>query len=231
MKSHGPAYENANDIRTQHDSMKRYYQETPAWVVREKHAERYIVDHVSNKQAAIADIGASGGVFLKGLQEKGYTNLTAVDIDNYLQDDVKQAFGFVGLDLNFEKFPTADKSLDVVTCLSVMEHLENPFHLAREVHRILKDDGLFIMSIPNGFHIWSKLSFLLHGELTDWREDNAHITFLTKAVFKKSFLRYFTIEHTVYQEGFVPYFSKLKTPRNEFFGRRVCYFLRKRSDV
>lgn len=227
MKLHGPNYETGDDIRAKHDEMKTYYQETPAWVVREGHAATYINETIRDKNAPILDIGASGGVFLKGLRETGFTNLTAVDIDNYLQDDVKASFSFIAVDLNYGAFPVPDASYDVVTCLSVMEHLENPFHLAREVHRILKPGGIFIMSIPNAFHIWSKISFLLKGELTDWREENAHITFLTKAVFKKSYLRLFNIEKEVYQNGFLPYFPKVKMPRNEFFGRRVCYFMRK----
>jgi 2-polyprenyl-3-methyl-5-hydroxy-6-metoxy-1,4-benzoquinol methylase len=227
MKLQGPAYETGEKIRAKHAEMKTYYQETPAWVVREGHAEKYIVDHIQAKDSSILDIGASGGVFLKGLRNQGYTNLTAVDIDNYLQDDVKASFSFIAVDLNYTAFPIPDTSYDVVTCLSVMEHLENPFHLAREVSRILKPGGIFIMSIPNAFHLWSKISFLLHGELTDWREENAHITFLTKAVFKKSYLQFFKIEKEIYQNGFLPYFPKVKMPRNELFGRRVCYFLRK----
>lgn len=228
MKMHGPEYVSTEDIRGRHEEMKNYYQETPAWVVREGHAEKYIVENMKNKDAAILDIGASGGIFLKGLREQGFHNLTAVDIDNYLQDDVKKDFTFLTVDLNYEKIPSEDGKYDVVTCLSVMEHLENPFHLAREVHRVLKPGGIFIMSIPNAFHVWSKLSFLRHGDLTDWRLDNAHITFLPKAVFKKAYEKLFLIEKTIYQQGFLPYFPSIKTPRNEFFGRRTCFFLRKK---
>lgn len=228
MKLQGPGYETAESIRQQHETMKQYYQETPAWVVTEKHAEKYIREHITQLDAPISDIGASGGVFLRGLQSHGFTNLTAIDIDNYLQDDVKNSFTFVAANLNFEPIPLADQSQEVVTCLSVMEHLENPFHLAREIHRILKPGGLCIMSIPNAFHIWSKISFLLHGNLTDWNEKNAHITFLPKAVFQKIYLTLFRIEHIVYQNGFLPYFPGVKMPRTEFFGRRTCYFLRKK---
>lgn len=223
-----PTYEYHEDILAKHAEMKKYYQETPAWVVREGHAERYIDANIKNKGATILDIGASGGVFLSNLAAKGFTNLMALDVDNYLQDTVKNKFKFVSTDLNYGAIPLQDQSLDVVTCLSVMEHLENPFHLAREVSRVLKPHGLFIMSIPNAFYIWSKLSFLRRGELTDWGEKNAHISFLPKGVFKKSYLRHFTVLDTVYEAGFLPYFPGIKMPRNEFFGRRVCYFMEKK---
>lgn len=55
-----------------------------------------------------------------------------------------------------------DNSFDVVVCTEVLEHTLNPFDAAKELHRILKDGGLLLVSTPFNFRI--------HGPLPDcWR--------------------------------------------------------------
>ena len=45
--------------------------------------------------------------------------------------------------------PYKDKQLDVVTAIEVIEHINNPLAAFKEIHRVLKDKGTFIMSTPN----------------------------------------------------------------------------------
>lgn len=49
-------------------------------------------------------------------------------------------------DVNSLQFP--DKSFDIVTSVNVLFNLENPKKAIKEAHRVLKDDGLFIVSSP-----------------------------------------------------------------------------------
>jgi SAM-dependent methyltransferase len=42
-----------------------------------------------------------------------------------------------------------DGSFDVVTLWNVMEHLHSPLDTLREIRRLLKDDGVLILSVPN----------------------------------------------------------------------------------
>lgn len=48
-----------------------------------------------------------------------------------------------------ENIPFPDKSFDVVTLLEVIEHVKNPESALKEIHRVLKDDGLLVMSTPD----------------------------------------------------------------------------------
>lgn len=53
---------------------------------------------------------------------------------------------------NFEKdiFPYQDESFDVVLFMEVLEHLaEDPMHAMSEINRILKPQGILLMSTPN----------------------------------------------------------------------------------
>ena len=51
---------------------------------------------------------------------------------------------------NIEKIPFNDNTFDVVTASEVIEHIEHPMQALKEVHRILKPQGVFVMSTPNG---------------------------------------------------------------------------------
>lgn len=44
--------------------------------------------------------------------------------------------------------PLADACADLVTCLAVIEHVERPDVLVREVHRILRPGGVLVLTTP-----------------------------------------------------------------------------------
>lgn len=55
-----------------------------------------------------------------------------------------------------EGIPVGASSVDVVICLEVLEHLENPSHFLREVRRIIRPSGRAIISVPNPY-CWMEL--------------------------------------------------------------------------
>ena len=56
-----------------------------------------------------------------------------------------------------------DGFFDAVACIDGIEHLENPFHLARELARVLRPGGLLVLSTPNVSAMRSRVRFLLTG--------------------------------------------------------------------
>ncbi|MBS7249336.1 MAG: methyltransferase domain-containing protein [Candidatus Freyarchaeota archaeon] len=48
-----------------------------------------------------------------------------------------------------EEMPFKDESFDVIICSDVIEHLERPKNLVREVTRLLKNGGLVYLTCPN----------------------------------------------------------------------------------
>ena len=77
-------------------------------------------------------------------------------------------------DLDVFPYPFADESADEVYTSHTLEHLKNPRKVMKEIHRILKRDGLFILIVPyftrgysvhvheKGFSIWSVLEDTKH---------------------------------------------------------------------
>jgi len=53
------------------------------------------------------------------------------------------------LDASTEPLPFTDDAFDLVICLETLEHLKNPQYAVDEIRRVLKDENLFITSVPN----------------------------------------------------------------------------------
>ncbi|MDP2593366.1 MAG: class I SAM-dependent methyltransferase [bacterium] len=146
---------------------------------------------------------------------------------------------FASVDLNFDKLPYNENTFDLVTAFQVVEHLENPFLIAREVKRVLKPGGIFAFSVPNPYNLSFKIKYLFTDNMPPWTKENNHLLFLTKAVFGKTYGTEFILKEVIYQKGTVPFWGRFRKlfgskkkhlkalPRSKNFARRVCYVLQK----
>jgi len=66
----------------------------------------------------------------------------------------------VQCDLNNKALPFKDNSVDIVVCTEVLEHLINPKKIITEIHRIIKKDGIVIISLPNEYWWLNRLEVL-----------------------------------------------------------------------
>jgi SAM-dependent methyltransferase len=83
-------------------------------------------------------------------------------------------------DLNRDQaLPIDSDSLDAVLCCVGMQYLQHPIDVAREVRRILKPGGRFLVSFSNrcfwtkAVEIWRKLSDHGHNNLVRWYLEQA----------------------------------------------------------
>ena len=84
-----------------------------------------------------------------------FPNMVISDIDSYFVKDFKlysKEFGFRTTIKTFDakKIPYQDNSFDCVFSVSVLEHIPNggDIRVAKEIRRILKKDGTFVMTCP-----------------------------------------------------------------------------------
>ena len=57
------------------------------------------------------------------------------------------------LDVDEEDFPFEDNYFDAITAFEIIEHLFDPDHFLEEVYRVLKPNGIFVLSDTKfGFH-------------------------------------------------------------------------------
>ena len=107
----------------------------------------------------IVDIPCGAGAFTSRLKDSGYTNISSVDVVSYLKIEHD---GFRVGDMN-EKLPFDDNSQDAVVSIDGIEHIARQFDFVREVSRILKSGGEFVVSTPNTSSLRSRFRWLMTG--------------------------------------------------------------------
>ena len=55
-----------------------------------------------------------------------------------------------------KSLPFEDNSFDYIFALEIMEHVESPTLMLNEIHRVLKNDGVLILSCPN-VYAWNEI--------------------------------------------------------------------------
>ncbi|ACD83824.1 class I SAM-dependent methyltransferase [Candidatus Methylacidiphilum infernorum] len=114
-----------------------------------------------SSQARLLDIGSGKGELIRQVKEKWDFHTSACDYTDKLMEVEGQKVDIV--DLNTDPLPYADHTFDIVTCTEVIEHLENFRRLLREIYRVLKSQGLVILSTPNLLNIKSRIRFFSFG--------------------------------------------------------------------
>jgi len=104
----------------------------------------------AKSSSSILDIGCGRGNFLKKCYYyRDDLRLSACDIEDVLENDIRNKVEFKILDLNTEKLPFAEATFDVIICSHVIEHLSNPFFVFQEIIRVLKPRGVLILETPS----------------------------------------------------------------------------------
>jgi SAM-dependent methyltransferase len=94
-------------------------------------------------------VGCSTGLFLHGMQRYADWKLTGVEINPYAAERAQKQYNLnihVGT-LEQACFP--DKFFDAITLWDVFEHLHDPAGSLIEIRRVLKDDGILVVRVPN----------------------------------------------------------------------------------
>ena len=108
-----------------------------------------------NRQAAILEIGCSGGPLLQLLKADGYTNLTGIDIsEKAVSLCCERNLGKVMvMDAQVPDFPPA--SFDVITASDVLEHLREDRQAIAAWHKLLRPGGTVMIFVPAFKSLWS----------------------------------------------------------------------------
>lgn len=116
---------------------------------------------------ALLDIGCGTGANLAMLAENvgAGGRVTALDYSPLALQFAHGKLGDLPVDLlrgDATHLPFATARFDVVTMLDVLEHVEDDAGAVREIHRVLKPGGAFVLSVPAYQRLWSAHDEALH---------------------------------------------------------------------
>ncbi|MFN3551188.1 MAG: class I SAM-dependent methyltransferase [Endomicrobiia bacterium] len=168
------------------------------------------------------DIGCGGGE-IAILTKHKYKEIYGVDIsDKALEEAKKKGMIVKKINLNYESLPYPENFFDAVVCLDVIEHILDPFHLIKEIRKVLKPGGTLILTTPNFRKIKNILTLILKGRFpktsgdsTGW--DGGHLHYFT----------YKDIEYILTKYNFKILYRDGLLSREKFFLLKKClkYFL------
>jgi len=135
----------------------------------------------------VLDIGAGKGAdLLNAKQINNKAILYAIDYNSfnleYLQDKGIKTFK---IDIEHEKIPLADSSVDVVIANQILEHIKEVFWVWHEISRVLKTGGKLIVGVPNLASFHNRVLLLLGKQPTCIQNFSAHIRGYTLSDIKK----------------------------------------------
>jgi 2-polyprenyl-3-methyl-5-hydroxy-6-metoxy-1,4-benzoquinol methylase len=165
------------------------YKELPEFTSEGLHASAFELfrKHVA-AGARVLDLGSGSGAWAQRLHDASYA-VVACDVK---PPEREFPFPYRRVDLNADfatKFVAGE--FDAVTVIEVIEHLENPRHLFRQLGLLLRKGGVILLTTPNASGLYSRLRFFFTGEMSMFTDEayaaSGHITPLTAWQLEKIF--------------------------------------------
>lgn len=135
-----------------------------------------------NFNKKVLDIGCSSGTLGQYLKQHKQAAVFGIDISSQAikqaRKKLDQAFT---LNIETDRLPFPQKSFDVIICADILEHLFNPLAVLKKLKPFLKNNGIFILSIPNIANIKIRSNLLLgrFDYQKDGIMDDSHLHFFT----------------------------------------------------
>ena len=142
-------------------------------LLRNRAVREWARTRIDNSYRAL-DIGCGKGVFLGdfcreletsgGVKPERLVGMDLVQSPGTQFDRLPDVFEFVRADADGSELPFPDDEFDVVTCNHVLEHVFETEYLLDEIRRILRSDGIAIISVPNIAAWINRVLFLIGGQ-------------------------------------------------------------------
>jgi GT2 family glycosyltransferase/2-polyprenyl-3-methyl-5-hydroxy-6-metoxy-1,4-benzoquinol methylase len=142
------------------------------------------------ERARVLDLGIGSGALGRQLREQLGCELDGVTINAEERSVAAQWYQRIELlDLDQPGWDRGlqDQAYDVVVCADVLEHLQRPERVLAACRRLLRPEGVLLVSIPNVAYA-GLVADLMHGNFEYGNEglmDRTHLRFFTRSSFQR----------------------------------------------
>lgn len=166
------------------------------------------------------DFGAGTGTLARQLADlEGMAEVVAADLVAYPGRAEHPRIKWCSCDLNGH-LPLPDGDFDLVVAVEIIEHLENPRAVIREIARLLRPRGTLILTTPNNESWRSLLSLIFRGHYAAYADENypAHISPLLGTDLRRILLEagFEEPEFSFTDNGSIPHFTSVTWQRASF---------------
>ena len=120
------------------------------------------------EKGRLLDVGCGLGIFLSMAKMDGWETC-GVDISAYAARYAREKFGLeVYSNGRLEEASFPSESFDVITLWDSLEHFSDPLVQFKEIHRILKSDGIIMLDTPNEsslLRVLAKYLYMITGRI------------------------------------------------------------------
>lgn len=106
----------------------------------------------TDRSAAILDVGCGVGDLMAGLRQAGFSDLWGTEVSRHRIAASAARFPGRVFQGGYEAVPE-DRRFDVIYCNHVLEHIYEPAQAFGRMARLLDDDGVLIVTVPDA---WSE---------------------------------------------------------------------------
>ncbi|KGP63607.1 3-demethylubiquinone-9 3-methyltransferase [Legionella norrlandica] len=109
---------------------------------------KFISQHINLQDLRVLDVGCGGGILCETMAKAG-AHVTGIDAERETVQVAKEHAQKVHLDIDYFSSTIEEyeaQSFDVVTCMEMLEHVQNPELVIQHCKRLLKPDGLLFLS-------------------------------------------------------------------------------------
>lgn len=136
----------------------------------------------ADKPDVILDLGAGTGADLK-IAAQVYPDARRFAIESWLPNIKmleQQGIRAFSLDIERDRLPFDDHSVDIVIANQVLEHCKEVFWIYHEVARVLKHNGSFIIGVPNLASLHNRVLLMAGRQPSPIKTASAHVRGFTK---------------------------------------------------
>ncbi len=140
-------YYKSEDYISHSNTKKGLVSKVYHWVRNHNFKKKFKIISELSKGRELLDVGCATGGFLSFFKEKGWS-VTGIEPDSDARKVAKEVNGLNVFDES-ELVHFKENSFDVITMWHVLEHVPFPGERLEVLKRLLKEDGLLVIAIPN----------------------------------------------------------------------------------